>query len=80
MGGAGAAGPVGVTPDPSRKVMEPAEGNRVRTEYEMGHEFDPEAEKVAESGVLAEQSGEAKVDTWHRDDEEGGPGWPRSSE
>jgi hypothetical protein len=29
---------------------------------------------------LAEQAGEAKVDTWHRDDEEGGPGGPRSSE
>jgi hypothetical protein len=73
MGGAGAAGPVGVTPDPSKDVSEPADGNRVRTEYEMGHDFDPEHEKVAESGLFAERAGEAKVDTWRTDDEESRP-------
>jgi hypothetical protein len=74
MGGAGAAGPVGVTPDPSKDVMTPASGDQVRTEYEMGHEFDPEHEKLAESGLFAERAGEAEVDTWRRtEDEEGRP-------
>ena len=70
LGGAGAAGPVGTTPDPSKDVMAPASGNQVRTEYEMGHEFDPDHEKVAESGLFAERAGEAEVDTWgtgHKD-------------
>ena len=69
MGGAGAAGPVGATPDPSEQLGEPVDGNRVRTEYEMGHEFDPEHEKVAESGLFAERRGEAVVDTWREDDD-----------
>ena len=69
LGGAGAGGAAGATPDPSKAVGEPAEGNQVRTEYEMGHEFDPEAEKVAESGYLAERSGDAVVDTRREDDE-----------
>lgn len=69
MGGAGAGGPVGATPDPSEEITEPADGNRVRTEYEMGHEFDPEHEKVAESGVMAERRGDAVVDTWREDDD-----------
>ena len=69
MGGAGAAGPVGATPDPSEQLGEPVDGNRVRTEYEMGHEFDPEHEKVAESGLFAERRGDAVVDTWREDDD-----------
>jgi hypothetical protein len=68
MGGAGAGGPLGATPDPSRAITEPADGNRVRTEYEMGHELDPEHEQVAESGVTAERGGEAVVDTWREDE------------
>jgi hypothetical protein len=68
MGGAGAAGPVGVTPDPSKAVMAPSSGKQIRTEYEMGHEFDPEHEKVADSGLFAERSGEAVVDTWRSPD------------
>lgn len=68
MGGAEASGPVGATPDPSEELTEPATGNRVRTEYEMGHEVDPEHEKVAESGVIAESRGDAVVDTWREND------------
>ncbi len=68
MGGAGAGGPVGATPDPSEEITAPADGNRVRTEYEMGHEFDPEHEQVAESGVMAERRGDAVVDTWREDE------------
>ena len=68
MGGAGAGGPVGATPDPSEEITAPADGNRVRTEYEMGHEFDPEHEQVAESGLFAERRGDAVVDTWREDD------------
>ena len=68
MGGAGAGGPVGATPDPSEEIAEPADGNRVRTEYEMGHEFDPEHEKVADNGLFAERRGDAVVDTWQEDD------------
>ncbi len=69
LGGAGAGGPVGATPDPSKDVMAPADGTNVRTEYEMGHEFDPEHEKVAESGLFAERAGDAVVDTWRSGDE-----------
>jgi hypothetical protein len=68
MGGAGAGGPVGATPDPSEQLGEPVDGNRVRSEYEMGHEFDPEHEQVAESGLFAERRGDAVVDTWREDD------------
>lgn len=69
MGGAGAGGPVGATPDPSTQgLVEAAPGDQVRTEYEMGHEFDPEHEKKAESGLFAERAGEADVDTWRQDD------------
>lgn len=69
MGGAGASGPDGATPDPSEELSDPATGNRVRTEYEMGHELDPEHERVAESGVTAERRGDAVVDTWPENDE-----------
>jgi len=68
LGGAGAGGPAGSTPDPSKDWTAPADGTNVRTEYEMGHEFDPEAEKIAESGVMAERAGEAVVDTWSSSD------------
>lgn len=53
MGGAGAAGPVGTTP-PSDETDHPggADPGRVRTEYEMGHELDPDHETRAESGAL----------------------------
>jgi hypothetical protein len=68
MGGAGTGGPVGATPDPSEEITQPADGNRVRTEYEMGHEFDPEHERVAESGLFAERRGDAVVDTWREDE------------
>ena len=68
MGGAGAGGPVGAAPDPSEEITEPADGNRVRTEYEMGHELDPEHERIAESGVMAERRGDAVVDTWREDE------------
>lgn len=64
MGGAGAGGPVGATPDPSEQITAPSDGNLVRTEYEMGHEFDPEHERLAESGLFAERRGDAVVDTW----------------
>jgi hypothetical protein len=55
LGGAGASGPVGAEPEPSRDV-DPGDADRVdagavRTEYEMGHEFDPAHETRAESGV-----------------------------
>ena len=73
LGGAGAGGPAGATPDPSKEWSAPADGTNVRTEYEMGHEFDPEHEKVAESGVLAERAGEAEVDTWGTGDKERDP-------
>lgn len=73
LGGAGAGGAAGATPDPSRDVMGPADGTNIRTEYEMGHEFDPEHEKVADSGVLAERAGEAEVDTWGTGDKEDRP-------
>lgn len=69
MGGAGAGGPIGATPEPSEELTEPADGNRVRTEYEMGHELDPAHEQVAESGVVAERRGNAVVDTWREDDQ-----------
>lgn len=73
LGGAGAGGPEGATPDPSRDVTAPVDGTNVRTEYEMGHEYDPELEKVAESGLFAERAGEAVVDTWRSDEEEREP-------
>jgi hypothetical protein len=69
LGGAGAGGPLGATPYPSDAATGPVEGTNVRTEYEMGHEFDPEHEKVAESGLFAERSGTAVVDTWRTGDE-----------
>lgn len=59
MGGAGAGGPTGETPISE----EPDEGRtadpgRVKTEYEMGHEVDPEHERRAESG-LSRSGGES---------------------
>jgi hypothetical protein len=65
LGGAGAGGPIGDDPGTSigdRGSGAPAGG--VRTEYEMGNELDPEHERVAESGVMAERRGDAAVDTW----------------
>jgi hypothetical protein len=65
MGGAGAGGPIGDDPGTSigdRGSTAPAGG--VRTEYEMGREFDPDHERFAESGVMAERRGDADVDTW----------------
>ncbi len=53
-----------VTVDAKDRPMEQMDDNRVRTEYEMGYEFDPEHEKVAESGLFAERAGTAEVDTW----------------
>lgn len=56
MGGAGASGPVGATEpfdDPTAGAADPG---AVRTEYEMGHEFDPDHETRAESGVLSQGS------------------------
>jgi len=73
LGGAGVRGTADATPDPSKDVMGPVDGTNVRTEYEMGHEFDPEHEKVAESGLFAERAGEAVVDTWRSGDEEDDP-------
>jgi hypothetical protein len=73
LGGAGAGGPAGSTPDPSKDWTAPADGTNVRTEYEMGHEFDPDAEKIAESGVMAERAGEAVVDTWRSSDSDSDP-------
>ena len=65
MGGAGAGGPIG--DDPGTSIGEsgsaaPAGGTR--TEYEMGNEFDPDHERFADSGVMAERRGDADVDTW----------------
>lgn len=68
MGGAGAGASADATPEPSEEGLEPMAGNRERTEYEMGNEFDPEHEQVAESGLFAERAGEAEVDTWGSDD------------
>jgi hypothetical protein len=47
MGGAGAGGPVGDTPPPSEapETGDVPEGNAVRTEYEMGHEGDPDDDR-----------------------------------
>jgi hypothetical protein len=47
MGGAGAGGPVGDTPPPSEApdTGDVPEGNAVRTEYEMGHEGDPDDDR-----------------------------------
>jgi len=70
MGGAGAAGPVGAEPatgTDDRAGAAPADA--VRTEYEMGQEFDPAHEREAKSGLFAEQSGEAEHDTWRRDEQ-----------
>lgn len=50
MGGAGAGGAIGATPSTS-ETDEPAPAGGVRTEYEMGHEVDPDHETRAESGV-----------------------------
>jgi len=50
MGGAGALGPDGATTD-AEALGPTADPGQVKTEYEMGHEFDPEHERVAESGV-----------------------------
>lgn len=63
LGGAGAGGPIGATPDPSREAVGAvAPDDAVKTEYEMGHEFDPAHERLAESGYLAEQAGTAESD------------------
>ena len=71
IGGAGAGGAVGATPDPSTEgLADAASGDNVRTEYEMGHEYDPSHETRAESGVLAERAGEAEVDTWRQDEKD----------
>jgi hypothetical protein len=55
LGGAGASGPVGADPEPSlgegADDAERVDAGAVRTEYEMGHEFDPDHETRAESGV-----------------------------
>ena len=56
MGGAGAAGPTGIdgpTEDNDAAVGPSADPGAVRTEYEMGHELDPDHETRAESGVLS---------------------------
>lgn len=53
MGGAGAAGPVGVGPvsdQDADATGTTADAGAVKTEYEMGNEFDPDHERVAESG------------------------------
>lgn len=50
MGGAGALGADGSTTDAAGPGPT-ADPGQVKTEYEMGHEFDPEHERVAESGV-----------------------------
>lgn len=66
MGGAGAGGPIG--DDPGTSIGGTGAGapvGGVRTEYEMGNELDPDHERVAESGVMAERSGTAVNDTWH---------------
>lgn len=73
LGGAGAGGPIGDDPmasiDDSGSTA-PAGG--VRTEYEMGKELDPDHERFAESGVMAERRGDADVDTWRNQDSSGG--------
>jgi hypothetical protein len=53
MGGAGAAGPVGIRPvngQDTDATGTTADAGAVKTEYEMGNEFDPDHERVAESG------------------------------
>ena len=65
IGGAGAGGPVGDDPLTSTAATGGAvDEGAIRTEYEMGNEFDPDHERVAESGVMAERSGTAVNDTW----------------
>ncbi len=59
VGGAGAAGPTGVTgleTDDADAGATTADEGDVRTEYEMGNEFDPAHERVAESGVSRDPS------------------------
>ena len=73
LGGAGAGGPIG--DDPGTSIGDSGTGTPaggVRTEYEMGNELDPEHERVAESGVMAERRGDADVDTWRNQDHPSG--------
>ena len=54
MGGAGAANPegsIGLEGDETHATGPTADPGDVKTEYEMGHELDPDHERVAESGV-----------------------------
>jgi hypothetical protein len=54
MGGAGAADPtgsIGREGDETDTTGPTADPGDVKTEYEMGHEFDPDHERIAESGV-----------------------------
>lgn len=69
VGSAGAGGPVGAT-DPTGEATDPAgtgtaDPGAVKTEYEMGHDVDPDHEDVAESGFSGgpETSGGPKEST-----------------
>jgi hypothetical protein len=81
MGGAGASGPVGATPEPSLDEDAgggAADARTVRTEYEMGHELDPDHETRAESGTLAQTRGAAATgrSPFEEDDERREPTGP----
>ena len=59
MGGAGASDPegsIGLEGDETDATGPTADPGAVKTEYEMGHEFDPAHEQVAESGVSRDPS------------------------
>lgn len=61
MGGAGAAGPLGVSPvntSDNDATATTADAGGVKTEYEMGNEFDPDHERVAESGFSRQPPGD----------------------
>jgi hypothetical protein len=59
MGGAGAVDPegsIGLEGDEIDASGPTADPGDVKTEYEMGHEYDPDHERVAESGVSRDPS------------------------
>ena len=62
MGGAGAAGPTGATEPLDDPTAGAADPGRVRTEYEMGHEFDPDHETRAESGTHQDERASRESD------------------
>lgn len=69
MGGAGAAGPVGTAPSGDETTGGTADAGRVRTEYEMGNEFEPDHERRREGGGLLDADEDAMTGRRPEDDE-----------